>query len=305
MTKEIKTKSVTWINIFNPTSEDLGHLVKNFDIHPLILNELTRPTLRPKVEGYDDHFYMVLHFPIFSQETRTTLSREIDFVFTKNALITVHYEKIAPFEELFSQCESDEEFRRLHLRGNSAFLLHKIITTLFEFSLRELDHIRQNVDDIEKKIFEGKKHQKVIEEISVIRRDILNFRRTIRPEGQALESLAERGALFFGAELRPYFSDLIGSYARVMNLLENQKETIEALHDTNESLLTTKSNEIMKTFTILAFITFPLSLLVSILGIPSEHNPIIGRPFDFWIILGIVGVTMAGMLYYFKRRDWL
>ena len=104
MIKNINFKNITWINVFNPSAEDLKYLIKNFKIHPIIMNELTRPTLRPKVESYGDHLYMVLHFPIFSSETRTTLSREIDFVFTKNTLITVHYEKIAPFEELLSQC---------------------------------------------------------------------------------------------------------------------------------------------------------------------------------------------------------
>lgn len=305
MIREIKSKNITWLNIFNPSADDLKFLIKNFKIHPLVLNELTRPTLRPKVENYDDHLYMVLHFPIFSSETRTTLSQEIDFIFTKNTLITVHYDKIAPFEELFSQCESDEEFRGRHMRGNSAFLLHKIITTLFEFSLRELDHIRQNVDAVERKIFESKKHYNTIEEIAFIRRDILNFWRTIRPEGLALESLAERGVLFFGEDLKPYFSDLTGSYLRVLNLLKNQKEAIEALYDTHESVLTAKTNEVMKMFTILAFITFPLTLLVDILGIPSEHNPIYGKAYDFWLILGVVVVVMTTMLYIFKKKDWL
>lgn len=305
MIREVKTKSITWLNIFNPSAEDLKNIAKNYKIHPLILNELTKPTLRPKVEGYDSYLYMVLHFPIFDAASRTTLSREIDFIFTKNALITVHYDKIAPFEELLSQCESDEEFRERHLRGNSAILLHKIITTLFEFSLRELDHIRQNVDDVERKIFEGKKHYNVIEEIAFIRRDILNFWRTIKPEGLALESLSERGVLFFGDELKPYFSDLIGSYLRVLNLLENQKEAIEVLYDTHESILTTKTNEVMKLFTILAFITFPLALLVDILGIPSEHNPIYGKAYDFWLILGAVVGIMSVMLYVFKKKDWL
>lgn len=305
MIREVKSKNVTWLNVFNPTGEDLKNIAKNYKIHPLILNELTKPTLRPKVEGYGSHLYMVLHFPIFSLETRTTLPREIDFIFTKNTLITVHYEKIPPFEELLSQCESDEEFREHHLRGNSAFLLHKIITTLFEFSLRELDHIRQNVDDVERKIFASKKHYNVIEEIAFIRRDILNFWRTIKPEGLALESLAERGVLFFGDDLKPYFSDLIGSYLRVLNLLENQKEAIEVLYDTHESVLTTKTNEVMKMFTILAFITFPLALLVDILGIPSENNPIYGKAYDFWLILGAVVAVMGVMLYVFKRKDWL
>ncbi len=82
-------------------------------------------------------------------------------------------------------------------------------------------------------------------------------------------------------------------------------DTLHELRETNNSLLSTKENETMRVLTIMALLTFPLSLMVAILQIDTVHNPIRGLPYDFWIILGTVIVTGTCMVVYFKHRGWL
>ena len=147
--------------------------------------------------------------------------------------------------------------------------------------------------------------RKIIEDISIVRRDIANFIRTIKPQKTILNSLMARGPEFFGKEMKPYFTDMIGDYTRVVNALENHKEIIEALHDTNESLLTTRTNEIIKVLTLFAVIVFPLTLIAAIFGMNTKILPIVGRPNDFWIVMGIMIMATIGMFGYFKYKKWV
>src|SRR3989344_1386440 len=302
--KTFKTKTLSWHHLHKPSSEDIAWLRKNHRFHELVLGELVRPTARPRAERYDHYIYMVLHFPIFEEGKRKTHQREIDFLITKNELITVTYDPIPHFDRYFKTCSTEKSCEDLNTSKTPAHLLFYIIKEMFDFSLRQLDHVQENITIIEEKIFSGFERE-VVEELSIIRRDIIDFRRAIKPQHITLESLKEIGPSIFGKETEPYFSGLVGEYSKVWNLLENNKEALDALYDNNTTLLNIKQNEIMKIFAILAFFTFPLQLLVSILQIDSPSNPVLRSSNDFLVIVATVVIGILLMFLIFKRKKWL
>lgn len=295
---------MTWIDINNPAKKDVDYLKKHFNFHQFILDELLIPTVRPKVDEYNGYLFMVLHFPIFVKRQKRTFSREIDFLITKDIIITIRYEAIEPLQTLFDECTLQGIKREKIMGKTTGYFMYQIIEALFDFSFRELDHIQQKINHIEGEMFR-RMEQKIIEDISMVRRDIANFIRTIKPQKTILDSLAARGSKFFGEEMEPYFTDMLGDHTRVINMLENHKEIIEALHDTNESLLTIRTNEIMKILTIFAVIVFPLSLLAAIFGMNTVILPIVGLPYDFWLIIGIMAAATITMFGYFKWKRWI
>jgi len=231
---------------------------------------------------------------------------EIDFLMNQNTLITVRYEKIQPLQEFWEKCET-QEFDS-HYGETIVSLLYCMISELNNFSLRQLDHISQKIDLLEKEIFSKElitKEEKLVEKISIIRRDILDFRRTIKPQNTVLESLKMRGIEFFGKSSEPYFADIIGDHMRIWNLLENNKETIESLQEANDSLLSHRTNRIMKIITLFAVIVFPLTLVAAIFGMNTKYLPIVGMENDFWIVLGLMILGTVFMLSVFKIKKWL
>jgi Mg2+ and Co2+ transporter CorA len=148
----------------------------------------------------------------------------------------------------------------------------------------------------------------MIKEVSTTKRDILDFRIAIRPLNRIFNSLASRGIKFWpeqADDLKIYFNDLIGDYERIWSEIDNYTDTIGALEATNTNLLNDKTNAIVKTFTILSFITFPAMLVATILQINTIYNPILGRQNDFWLVVGFVALTVMAMWIYFKTRKWL
>lgn len=302
----LKTKSLTWHHFLRPSANDLKWLERHFEFHPLVLAELAHPTMRPRVDQYDGYLYLVLHFPIFNEPQRKTEAREVDFILTKRELISVAYGDIPPLDDFFKKCSVEKSCQDLYASKTPAHLLFFVIKELYAFALRELDHIQENINRIEERVFAtDRQEEAVIEELSFVRRDVIDFRRSLKPQQGTLEALAAHGVDFCGPALKPFFEEIIGEYLKVWNLIENNKEAIDALYDNNVAILNIRQNEAMKIVAVMAFITFPLMLFTALFSMNTIATPILGHPYDFWIILGIMIIATFGMFTFFKRKKWL
>jgi magnesium transporter len=295
---------MTWIDLESPTNEEIKEIMHKYSVHPLVADELLRPTIRPKVDVYKNITYLILHFPIFDSERKGCRSCEINFILGKNFLITTRYESIGLFFEMSKIFEANVMLQEDLITKNSGVLFFHIIRQLYGLSLRQLDHIHTKINQIEDKMFSGFEYD-IVKEISLVRRDTLDFRRTIFPHKEVLSSFDSAGKNLYGKDFIHYVNNLIGEFYKTWNTLESNNETIESLQETVDSLLTHKTNEVMKTLTIMAFVTFPLMLIASMFGMNTKYLPIVGTTGDFWIIIGIMAIATATMFSYFKKRKWL
>ncbi|MFA6382996.1 MAG: magnesium transporter CorA family protein [Parcubacteria group bacterium] len=301
--QEIKSSKFKWIDFAEPDADAVIELQKEYSLHPIVVEELSTPTLRPKAVEYDTCLYLAIHIPLFDTTLRTTYPGELDIVITKDALITSHDKEIWQLTEFFNNLQDDKNLCEEKMAHSPAALLHSIIEMLLESCFPKLDHISQKLDYVEQEIFAGHEKEMVFE-ISVVKRDILNFRRTLKPQRSVIESLAQREFRFIDHTLRPYFQDLIGTNIRVWNGLESSKETVESLEETNNSLLSNKLNLTMKVLTIFSAIFLPITVYSNILAM-SADIPFGRNPHGFWIhaliMLLIALLTMA----LFKIKKWL
>ncbi len=294
-----KYKKLTWINLESPTSEDIKLLVTKYKVHPIAAEELLKPTIRSRVDSYKNFIFFVFHFPIYNTVTHVSASTEIDFIIGKNIIVTTHYKTITPLHEMIKKFEAESVLRENNTAESTEMLMFNILRRLYIFSLRQIDHIQEKIDLIEEKIFSknvGPEHE-MVEEISLAKRDVLDFRRVIRPHRDVLKSLEIAGNKLLDKEFSNYINNIIGDYFRIWNLLENHKETMDSLQDSHDSLLSHKTNEIMRTLTIISFITFPLMIISSIFGMNTDTN--------FWFIVGIMALATTIMFLFFKYKKWL
>lgn len=300
----VKGPTTSWVDIQNPTQEDLKYLKREFNLHPLILEEVIQASHRPKVENYKKYLFMILYYPVYSKEKRETRPRELDIIVTKNVLITSHYKLIAPLKSLFNKCNLYPQVRRKYMSQNAGSLLFQLLNRFWESCLTKLNRIDIRLDDIEKKIFHGREKE-MVREIALVKTDIINFWRVVEPQKEILESLSKEGTAFFGEELSHYFSDVLGTFDLVFNSLKTYKETILALEDTNQSLLTTRTNEIIRILTVFSVILLPLTLLASMWGMNIPQLPFSDSPAGFWII-SVIMIGLTGFLIiYFRKKRWL
>lgn len=304
--RTITENNLTWVDIEKPVQRDIDWLKNNFNFHPITLSELIPPSAREKVEQFDSYLFLVTYVPVFNAKKRTTKAVELDILLTRDHLITVHNEPIEPLNDFAKKCQEKPHLKSKYFSATSGHLFYWLSQELLDFAERQLVHISKNINSLEDGLFKNIERD-MIKEISFVKRDVLDFRIAIRPMHRIFKSLYEKGINFWpgNKNLKIYFNDLLGDYDRVWNEADNYTETINSLEATNTNLLNDKTNAIVKTFTILSFITFPAMLIATVLQINTAYNPILGLPNAFWIIVGIVALTVAIMWVYFKTRKWL
>jgi magnesium transporter len=300
--KKIQHDKITWIDFDNPSADDVLYLHENFNIHPLAIEEFITPTFRSKATEYDGCLFLTIHVPLFNTQKRTTFPGELDIVITKTHLITGHTDGIYQLDEFFEKLEKSEGKRRLYMSQSPAHLLYQILQVLIESCFPKLDHIVKNLDSIEEEIFKGNEKEMVFE-ISVVKRDILNFRRTLKPQRAVLESVVQKNVSFVPEDIKPYFQELIGINVRLWNTLESTKETIESLEETNNSLLSNKLENTMKILTIFSAIMLPMTVYSNILAMSAEI-PFGRHPQGFWIHMGIMLLLSLITMVFFKAKKW-
>lgn len=297
-------KNIKWIDLESPTKEEVRSVMEEYHIHPLVADELLSPTLRPKVESHSNCVYLILHFPVIYNMHGKSESQEIDFIIGKDFLITTHYEVIDPLHEFSKVFETNSLLDKSDIEIHAGYLFFYIAKELYRSLALELDSINRELEDVEEKIFAGGE-DKMVKVLSRVTRDLLNVRQAIYPHKDILNSFEVTGTTFFGNDFKYHLRSIVGEYYKISNILEGHKETVQELRITNDSLLTTKTNNIMKILTIMAFITFPLSLIASIFSMNTQHMPIIGEQNDFWIIIIFMLGATAMMFIYFKYKKWI
>lgn len=302
MRHTIEHKKITWLDIRKPTSDDIEFLQENFNIHPTAIEEFITPTFRSKATQYENCLFLSLHIPLFDTSTKTTYPGEIDIILTKTHLVTGHAEDIYQLTDFFQKLQASEGKQRLHMSESPAHLLFTVLEILLESCFPRMDNIIRKLDLIEQQVFTGNE-KKMVKEISFVKRDILNFRRTLMPQRSVLESLVQKENPYIPKTLMPYYQDLIGTNVRLWNTLQNCKETIESLEVTNESLLSDKINERMRFITIFTAALVPTSLYANIVSM-NVHIPFEDNPHAFWIHIGmlvVVGVVTVLLFKLLKR----
>ena len=262
--KKITANNITWINIQKPKQKDLDQLKDKFNLHPFITQQFLPPIHRPKIEEYPEQLFIVLHFPVRYSKKRRTKPVELDLIITPDTLITSHTEKIPDLETFFNDCQVQGYHQEQYFKS-SGHLLFGLLDWLIDSCLPMLDQIDEKIDKIENQVFQGKEKE-MLSKIAMVKKDLIDFRRAIKPQRSVLEILGKKSQRLFGQEIKPLSQEVIGSIIRVWNVLENHRELINSIEQTNNSLLSYKLSDIMKFLTVVSFITFPLSVIVGFFG---------------------------------------
>ncbi len=298
----IKSKHLTWIDVKSPTEEDLEWLGQNFNLHPLVLDELLPSLDYPKIEDFGDYLFVVLFYPFFNPVTKQTIPLELDIIVSKDYIITNHYKNIVPLKAIFDKCNLYEEYRDDYTSDGSGELLYRIIKQILVASFPKLTNMRKALAEIEEAVYQ-KRHNEGVNLISEVQRDIIGFQRIIEPQKIVLEDLTKESKKFFDKKMIPYFNSLLNIYNMVIGNLDSRAKTLSALDSTNQSLLTTRTNEIIKMLTIFSVIVFPLNLFAAIFGMNTDM-PIVGHNYGFWIIMSLMGFGVVIMLLFFRHKKW-
>jgi len=307
--EEIAAEGLRWVKIERPGSLEQVWLEENFEFHALDYEDVLSRNQRPKIDIYDDYLFIVLQFPIFDPAAGRLGAGELDLFVGAGFLVTIPNQPLQPVEYLFERCRQKEELRDQLFSRGSGYLLYRLVDDGFDYCFPMLRKIGNKLDRQEEEIFEGRSSE-IVRDISNVKQEIINFRKVIRPQRPVLRDLERVKERYLSPDmdLEIYFDDIVDAHERIWDMLENYKEVVEALEQTNESVIAHRFNDILRVLTVLSIIFLPATLIASIwgmnVGLPGGGEPASSSHTVFWIILAVMVVGLAGMIAFFRRRGW-
>ncbi|HEX5922310.1 MAG TPA: magnesium transporter CorA family protein [Baekduia sp.] len=299
----VEAEGLRWINIERPRQIDRAWLEEHFDFHPLDYEDVFSRNQRPKVDEYEGYLFVVLHFPVFDKRVNRLNGAEVDIFVGPDFIITLPNEGLQPLQYLFDRCRTNEDIREDMFSKGAGYLLYKVVDACVDASFPMLRKMGLKLERLEQAIFEEEANREIVRDLSNAKQEIINFRKIVRPQRVALKDL-ERTKRYVTGELDIYFDDINDASERVWDMLENFKEVIEGLENTNEAVLSHRLNDSIRVLTAFSVIMLPLTLIASVLGmnvgVPGE-----GSIHAFWITIGVMLSVLTGMVLWFRKRGWL
>jgi magnesium transporter len=306
---ELHHAGLTWIHLESPTQEEALQLASRFGWHPLDVEDVMSRRQRPKVDIYTDegesYLFGVLHFPVYDRAIGRLNAGELDFFLGADYLVTLPTVELRPVSALFRRAYETEDFRESLFARGSGRLFYEVLDDLYDYCFPILDKIGYKLEQIDEDIDDVAVRAKdLVRDIHKVKQEIISYRKIIKPQRPTLRQLERGVERFLPEDLELYFDDIVDASERIWDLLDNYKEVVEALEDTNESLISHQQNDILYVLTIFSVVMLPLTFLTGLFGM-NVHFPGFDSPTGFWAILGGIVATVAAMLGFFRYKRWL
>ncbi|MFC1973811.1 magnesium transporter CorA family protein [Chloroflexota bacterium] len=299
----VKWQKLTWVNIEKPTEVETDYLAQHYPFHTLDLDDCLSKMQMPKIDEYEEYLFMVFHFPVFNPHARVTTSNQVSIFLGEEYLITLHTGDLKPLVTLFKSCQSNERAREEYMSRSPGYLLYMILDRLVNYCFPILNKIGNNIQSVEDRIF-GDSPRDTVREVAILRRDIISYRRIIKPQTEVVEMLEQKEWPILKEDPEVYFGDIADHLRKIRDTLVDYKEVVEGLSDTNNTLTSFSTTEVIRVLTIISTIMLPLTLVASLLGMNVWPMPV-ENPSAFVGIMIAMVALIGGMLAFFRSRRWI
>ena len=311
----IKAENFEWIDVQNPDRKDIEELAEKYNFNTLNIEDCMTRFELPKLDSYNDHFFVILHFPPLAQKIGISKNSQLSIFFGKNFIVTVHQGDLKPLVQLVDTCKTNSEQQNKNrlLGKSSGLLLHEIIDVLVDDLLHTSRKIIANLDEMEDRVFDETKP--VARSIALLRREINRLRRIVNPLKKFVLEIAKNVKRFSEGEddeLTLYCDDVIDHIDKVIETLEESRETMEIYKDTDFVLSTEKTNKVLGMLTIIFTLAIPSTVIGTFYGMNVELPGGLGEsltflgPHTMFIFIILASLIPAMMMFaYFKKLGWI
>ncbi len=291
---------VTWIQVNgNPDVTLLNQLAATFGIHSLALEDISNTHQRCKVENYGSHLFVVTRLPRYL-DGQNLVTEQVSMLIGVNYLVSIH-----DGQDIFGAVR-DRIIRsqtRLH-EMPSDYLGYTILDMVTDHYFPVIEAIGSRLNAVDDTL-ETQVSQSQRSEIRDLRADLLLLRRTIWPQRDAISSLLRGDADLISDATKTYLRDCYDHTIQIIDITETYRELCADLRDYHLSEISFRSNEVMKTLTIIATLFMPLSFVAGFYGMNFEHMPELHWKYSYPLVIAFMTLIAGTFFWWFWRRGWL
>jgi len=294
----------TWLNIDGVQNHALvERICAELAVHPLVVEDIMHTRQRPKVEPYSTFLYLVLYMVYWDESTRSLEQEQVSIILARDVLVTFQEEQKGT-RDVFNGVRSrlQNPAHHLHTEGLD-FLLYTLIDAVVDEYFVILDKFGEVIEDLEDENL-GNPDSGAIERIHDYRRQLFALRRSIWPLREVAMWLSREEVDWISETARLYLRDVSDHVLRILDTLETYREMVLALVDVHLSMVSNRLNDVMRVLTIISTLFIPVSFITGLYGMNFVNMPELQTRYGYFIVLGIIGLVLSGMLWYFRRKRW-
>ena len=296
-------KNFVWIDLEAPAIEDDDRILNQiFHFHPLTIEDSRVDHSQPKVEEFPDYLYIIFHGVRTEADSRNFVTKELDAYLGKNYLVTYHHEDFRSIAAVKRQIRSSP----IACRRGGAYLLHQILDQIVDFYIPVIEDFDVYITKLEDRIFRLRKaDNRILAEVIRLKRNVLRMRRISQKQLDILYRLSHGEFAQIDQQMLPFYRDVYDHLLRVSDLSESYRDLADSLMNTYLSVLSNRTNEVMKTLTIFSAIMLPLTVITGIYGMNFENMPELKTRTGYFVVLSVMGFVVLTLIFYFWRQGWI
>ncbi len=296
-------EGVIWVHLQQCENQEYEAVLRDvFNFHPLAIEDtLSHGYQPPKVDDFGSYLFVIVH-AITSNDTLSELTtEELNCFLGPNFLVTAcHGATIKPVERVWERVKRDERI----IEKGADFLLHTVLDAVVDEFLPFLDRIDEEVGRLEDQIILDPQPA-AMRQVLELKHSILALRRVTSPQREVMQRLSRGEFGLLSEHSRIYFRDVYDHLVRINDLSEGVRDVVGSTLDTYLSVSSHKLNEVMKALTIVSTIFLPLTLVTSLYGMNFDIMPELHWRYGYLMVWVVMGLVLAGMLWFFRRKRWL
>lgn len=296
-----KLDNLIWINIVNPELGEVRKLLTENGMNESLAEEIVEPTLSAKADTLRNAIYMTLHFPI--KRGHEMEVEEVDFLIKSNLVISSQYQEIDAIKNFVENLDKIKIDKKHNNQSHGGVYFMHFLKSIYGNLQESINKITEDIRTLERGIFSGDE-RKIIEEIANISKRVFDFRSSLRQHESVIQIYSDAGIKIFGVEYNVYIEIIRESYDKIIAVIENQRDMLEDLKDTTNFLISNRTNQIVKVFTVVSFVILPMTFLAGFFGMNTKFpNDLVLSPYGtVYIMAGMFFVSICVLLYlHFKK----
>ncbi|MDF1673678.1 MAG: magnesium/cobalt transporter CorA [Vicingaceae bacterium] len=295
------SKTVSWINIDGLHNVDMiDRLGKNFDLHPLLLEDILNTRHRPKTEEFDNYTFVTLKMLGVSKDRKSIITEQVSFILGENWLISFQEKQGDVFDIVRERLRgSMGNIRKL----GADYLLYRLMDIVVDNYFFVTEHFSDVTEELEGQVLTDPEPD-ILQRIQRLKKQLIAIRKAVNPLREAV-SLLEKDTKLFKEGTKRYLRDVYEHIIQVNDTIESQRDSLSSIMDLYHTSVSNRMNEIMKVLTIISTIFIPLTFIAGIYGMNFEIIPELKWKYGYLGVWGLMIVIFIAMIIYFKKKKWL
>lgn len=297
MRETIVTKGITWELLTEPNNSELVAFVRNSQILPADAEFIASEQGRSEITIREDYILVLIHIPVFDKKLRVTSGVPVYFIAMPHKLYCICYRPVVALQKITKAFEEAPERQAVLFGDDAVSLMLHVIGQLNDSSFRKLHRLMKHITIAEDAVFQGNE-RKMVEEIAILARDVLDFRSVIRPHIKLFDRSPEK---LFSTDTRVQWRRVAGQYTQLWEILESLHDNSKELRETNDSLLQHKENELLRMLSYYSIIAIPVWIFVTPYD-PREADATLLDAMIFYGVLGLLCLLLGLIVLRGRRR---